>query len=164
MQRALEKIEADGSDPETRECYHFQALNPVVPEALVQLTLGTPAALYNGGLLQSHLLYFDAEQRRPGLPDGVAARVEHVSADHAETVLVNTDDLHPRQLLVQAGAFGEHTFTGGVVVDPDGTSTPIQIDTGPHVTVDLGPGAQIRLRLEMKRFVHRPSYDGPWRQ
>ena len=161
MQRALERIEADDSDPETRECYHFQPLNPVVPEALVQLTMGTPAALYNGGLLQSHLLYFDAERRRPGLPDAVAARVEHVSADHAETVLVNTDDLHPRQLLVQAGAFGEHSFSGGVAVSPDGTTAPIQIDTGRHVTVDLGPGANIRLRLDMNRFVHRPSYDGP---
>ncbi|MBD04789.1 MAG: hypothetical protein CME24_10645 [Gemmatimonadetes bacterium] len=159
MHRALEQIESDESDPEARECYHFQRMNPVVPEGLVQLTMGTPAALYNGGLLQSHLMYYDIERRRPGLPEGMAARVERVDDQSVDVVLVNTDDVHGHLLLLQAGAFGEHSFTGGSAQTDDVTSQVGVNDR--HLSVDLGPGAQTRLHLQIRRFAHRPCYDGP---
>ena len=159
MQHALEQLEADDSDPETRHCYHFQRMNPVVPEGLVQLTMGTPAALYNGGMLQSHLLFLDPERRRTGLPEGVAACTEHVNADSVETTLVNTDDLRSHSVILQAGSFGEHTFTGGTATT-DGESASIRVDSR-HVKIELGPGAQTRLRLDVRRFANQPSYDGP---
>ena len=49
-------------------------------EALIQLTLGAPQLLYNGGLLLARLRYFDAQRRRPGLPPDVAALVETLEA------------------------------------------------------------------------------------
>lgn len=161
MQRALERLEADDTDPETRHCYHFQALNPVVPEALVQLALGTPAALYNGGLLQAHLFYYDVDRRRPGLPEGVAARVDHVDHDHVIVQLVNTDALKPRSVLLQAGCFGEHTFTGGKMLAGETADQQRLSLDGRHVQLDLGPATQTRLHLAMRRFAHTPSYDGP---
>ena len=42
---SLNRLYADDSDPETRECYHFQNLNPVVPEGLLQMATGSPAAM-----------------------------------------------------------------------------------------------------------------------
>jgi len=153
---SLERLAADDSDPETRHCYHFQNLNPVLPEALVQMAMGTPAALYNGGLLQAHLRYFDPEKKRPGLPEHVAALVEDVAADSARVTLVNTDPVAGHAVIVQAGAFGEHSFEraaieGGEVIDINGR----------WLRVELGPSAQAKLQLNMRRFAHQPSYHGP---
>lgn len=111
MIRALDRLDRDDSDPEQRECYHFQNLNPVVPEALVQMAMGTPAAIYNGGLLQSHLRYFDPGLRRAGLPQDVAALVEQVTGDSATVLLVNLDPVGARSVVLQAGGFAEHEFT-----------------------------------------------------
>ena len=46
----------------------WQQCNPVVTEALVQLTWGGPQVIYNGGLQQARVRYYDAGRRRPGLP------------------------------------------------------------------------------------------------
>ena len=51
----------------------WQQCNPVVTEALVQLTWGGPQVIYNGGLQQARVRYYDADRRRPGLPPSVAA-------------------------------------------------------------------------------------------
>ena len=101
---SLNRLENDDSDPETRECYHFQNLNPVLPEALIQMALGTPAAIYNGGMLQAHVYYFDPQRRRPGLPEYVAALVHRVSADGVSLTLVNTDPVKGHNVLA-AGRF-----------------------------------------------------------
>ena len=63
------------------DVHHWQDLNPVLTEALMQLTLGAPQIVYNGGLLTARVRYFDAERRRPGLPPDVAALVETLEAD-----------------------------------------------------------------------------------
>jgi hypothetical protein len=156
MGRSLERLAADDSDPETRHCYHFQNLNPVLPEALVQMAMGTPSALYNGGLLQAHLRYFDPEKKRPGLPEHIAALVEEVSADGVRVVLVNTDPVVEHSVIVQAGSFGEHFFER-VAMD-GGEVTEI---SDRWLQVDLGPAAQVRLEISMRRFAHQPSYNGP---
>ena len=52
--------------------HHWQDLNPVIPEGLVQMTMGTPAAVYHGGLLHAGVRYFDPKRRRPGLPEHIA--------------------------------------------------------------------------------------------
>ena len=41
----------------------WQQCNPVVTEALVQLTWGGPQVLYNGGLQQARVRYYDADRR-----------------------------------------------------------------------------------------------------
>ena len=156
MGRSLERLADDDSDPETRHCYHFQNLNPVLPEALVQMAMGTPSALYNGGLLQAHLRYFDPEKKRPGLPEHIAALVEGVSADSARVVLVNTDPVAGHSVIVQAGSFGEHLFECAEMENGE------IVEIGERwLRVELGPSAHIRLKLHMRRFAHQPSYNGP---
>jgi len=153
--QSLDRLYADDSDPETRECYHFHNLNPVVPEGLLQMGMGTPAAMYNGGLLLSHVRYFDPMLKRPGLPRHVAALAEHVSADSIKLTLVNTDPVSSHRVLIQAGTFAEHEFTSARV---DGKV--IALD-GLHVCIELDRSAKAHLHLKLKRFAHRPTYDLP---
>jgi hypothetical protein len=158
--RSLERLAADRTDPEERECYHFQPLNPVLPEGLIQLAHGTPAAIYNGGLLQAHLRYFDPARQRPGLPEHVAALVDRVGADRVGLTLVNTDPVEARGVLLQAGTFGEHEFTGGTFADSGQAARRLEV-RGRHLRVQLGPAAHARLELGLRRFAHRPSYEFP---
>ena len=85
--------------------------NPVIVKALIQTTMGSPAPLYNGGILRATVRYFDPCERRPGLPSDVSALVDELSADKVCIQLVNTGHSETRSLIVQAGAFGEHSFT-----------------------------------------------------
>ena len=62
-------------------------------------------------VLSEQVRYFDPVNRRPGLPSGVAALVDALSAESVGLHLINTDSQHLRKLIVQAGAFREHTFT-----------------------------------------------------
>ena len=158
VHRSLDRLDADDTDPEERHCYHFQSLNPVLPEGLVQMAMGTPAAIYNGGLLQTHLFYHDPARRRPGLPEHVAALVERVAHDRVAVRLVNTDPLKTRAVLLQAGAFGEHRF-GSARLD-GGEPRAVEGD-GRHLLLELGPGAQTRLELSMQRFAGPPAYRVP---
>lgn len=167
---SLDRLEADDSDPETRECYHFQNMCPVLPEGLVQMAMGTPSAIYNGGLLQAHVRYFDPRERRSGLPAHVAALVDGVSADAVSLTLVNTDPVKGHSVLLQAGSFGEHEFTGARIAGAgtegaqmaDAGSGGQRIDvSGKHLEINLGPAAQARLHLGLRRFAHRPSHRFP---
>ena len=72
----------------------------------MQLTLGAPQIIYNGGLLHTRLRYFDADQQRPGLPEDVAALVERLEADRTVVTLVNISPFAHRTVIVQAGGFG----------------------------------------------------------
>ena len=157
--QSLDRVDADDSDPEERHCYHFQALNPVLPEGLVQMAMGTPAAVYNGGLLQAHLFYHDPVRRRPGLPEGVAALCDDVRCDAVGLTLVNTDPVNARPVLIQAGAFAEHAFGEGTVDDGSGPQS-VAVD-GAHLAVHLGPGARARIELGLRRFVNQPAYRVP---
>ena len=90
----------------------WQQSNPVVTEALVQLTWGAPQVIYNGGLPQARLRYYDADARRPGLPPAVAALVSGIEPEATVVELVNLDAQQQHTVIVQAGAFAEHTIAG----------------------------------------------------
>jgi hypothetical protein len=109
--------------------------------------------------LQTHLFYHDPVRRRPGLPEYVAALVDGISNTHANLQLVNTDPVAPHPVLLQAGAFGEHEFTQATVTDAAGVSQ--QVVGNRHLRVELGPGARVQLKLNMKRFAHIPAYGVP---
>jgi len=118
--------------------------------------LGGPANVYHGGLLHCAVRYFDPLQRRAGIPPDVAALVEKVSPDHATLRLVNLHPSEARDVLIQAGAFGEHRFT--TVKNDDET-----IDVHRNVLhVRLHPGANGSLELGMQRYANQPSYAFPW--
>jgi len=77
----------------------------IVTEALVQLTMGGPLPVYNGGLLKVAVRHFDAAAKRPGLSPDVAALVRHIEDDAIDLTLANTNPMDSRRLIVQAGAY-----------------------------------------------------------
>jgi hypothetical protein len=156
---AMDRIDTDDEDREHLHCSHYQRLNPVVSEGIVQMAMGTPAALYNGGLLQTHLFYYDPLRRRPGLPEHVSALADKVTDNGVRVHLVNTDPVAGHAVLLQSGAFGEHRFVGARL-QRDGKTDNMSV-AGKHLRVYLGPAAQVILELKLERYASAPSYALP---
>jgi hypothetical protein len=178
----LDRIRADDADLMRVNIHHWQERNPVTTEALVQLTLGAPQIIYNGGLLVAPVRYFDGERGRPGLPRDVAALVTGVTQHAISISLVNLSLIEERCLLIQAGSFGEHRFTevrysrqandsdypranarydygAGEVSPPDPFPTEYAISVHKtHLQVNLPPGTLMNLQLHLERYVNSASY------
>ena len=157
-QHALETFEEIRG--ETRSPQEMIATNtfphtPVLTKGLTQVTLGAPQSIYNGGLLRATVRYFDQQRQRPGLPKDVAALVDGLGPDSVSLQLVNTSRTEARQLIVQAGAFGEHRF-GRVRFEGGGTDVD-----GQYFSVQLPPSTAIGIEAELQRFVNQPSYAFP---
>lgn len=157
--RRLDRMRQDNEDPQAWDVHHWQDINPVHTEALVQLTCGGPQIIYHGGLLHTRLRYFDVQARRPGLPDNVAALVSALDADSATVCLINLNPSHERRLILQAGAFGEHRFTELRDLEAR-AEEPLAVDSK-RLEVILPPGRQMTLKLGMRRYCHTPSYEQP---
>jgi hypothetical protein len=156
LRNRVASIHKDATTPDTRLADDPLSFSPALVSALVNLTTG---GLYPGhvaGLLHARLRYFDPAARRPGLPEGVAALVEALSADEATLTLVNVDPLRPHSIVVQGGAYGEHQVT---TVDLAGDNTPVD---GPSFTVRIDPGCGSRLVVKMRRYAHASSLNQPW--
>jgi len=162
IEAQLDKIHAAQGDPETWDVHHWQQRTPLVLEGLVQLMLGTPMHVYHGGLLHAPVRYFDGRRQRAGLPPNVAALVEGLAPGAVTLRLVNLDPDEEREVVIQAGTFGEHRFHDARRLDGlDGEGVTVPIE-GRWLSVRLAPGAAARLRLTMSRHVNTPSYDTPW--
>ena len=147
---------ADTTTPDTRLADDPMQYNPATVRALLELAMGAIHPGARGAPLHARLRYFDPVRRRAGLPDGVAALVDRLTANRAAVTLVNVDQLHERTVIVQAGAYGEHRFDDVRVGDQ---VTPV---ANTHFTVHLAPGAGARLELNMKRYAHTPTLGFPW--
>jgi hypothetical protein len=158
--RRLALLRADQTTPEQQDVHHWQRLNPVVLEGLVQLMLGGPNHIYHGGLLNVSVRYFDPVGRRAGAPPDVAALVDRITADGISLQLVNVSPTDTRDVIIQAGAFGEHQFTSVRQV----IHYPHQFQTIERrfFHVRLAPASCGRLELGLKRFCNRPTYAFPW--
>lgn len=148
----MKLIRSEHGDPETWYDAKWLATEPMPTDNLVRLTLGGPPVHKRGEMLHSFVRYFDAETRQPGLPPGVAALVTQLQDDRVRLELVNTNQSEARQVVVQAGAYGEHQANevNGVAV---GAS---------WFRVDLAPGAGGTLDVELERWANKPSYEFPW--
>ncbi|WP_135553477.1 hypothetical protein [Paenibacillus cymbidii] len=169
IRKQLEKIRSEEYAPErtalsqaSMTIHQWQELTPVIIEGLAQLTLGAPMHVYHGGLQHARVRYFDAKQRRPGLPQDVAALVDGLGADFVELQLVNTSLFEERDVIVQAGTFGEHAFTSAQQLGEGGETLGTSDVSGKWLTVRMAPGTGMRLRLGMKRYCAQPTYDTPW--
>ncbi len=167
-----------GGDVAEADIHLWQQSNPVVTEALVQLTWGGPQVLYNGGLQQARVRYYDAVRRRPGLPQGVAALVSSIDPEATEVELVNLDAGGERRVIVQAGAFAEHVIEevrynacedGSWIGDmyDYGHGEPAVVERhaevgGPWLTVRLPASTRVRLTLRLAMRARRPSYASPF--
>lgn len=130
--------------------------NTITTEALVHLTLGGLSPIYNGGMLQASVRYYDADARRPGLPGQVSVLVSHVAAACITLTVCNLDQEKTSSLLVQGGAFGEHVFTQ---VTSEGKSTTIGDN---RFILRLAPGCLQSLEIGLRRHAGRPSLDTPF--
>ncbi|NKB67251.1 MAG: hypothetical protein GKR89_09330 [Candidatus Latescibacteria bacterium] len=135
---------------------------PVLTKGLTQVALGAPQSVYNGGLLRATVRYFDEDRGRPGLPLDVAALVDELGADRVGLQLVNTHRRQTRRLVVQAGAFAEHSFTRVKFAEEgrDGESE-IAVE-GTYIAIELPPATAIRLEAGLDRFANQGSYAFPW--
>jgi hypothetical protein len=177
----LDRIREDNADLTQVYIHHWQERNPITTEALLQLTLGAPQIIYNGGLLIAPLRYFDAARGRPGLPADIAALVTRVEPDEIALTLVNLSATEARSVEIQAGAFGEHRWTwvrfgargansayplaqanyayaASPYTHPDPLPESI---TGTveatRLCVELPPGTEIALTLGVRRYVERAA-------
>jgi hypothetical protein len=149
-------LRADTTTPDTRLSDDPLRFNPATVANLVRLAMG---GLHHGNhtlVLHARLRYFDPDRRRPGLPADVAALVETMTGDETVLTLVNVSPVHPRRVILQAGAYGEHEFA---TVTADAAPLPIN---GRHFEVALAPGAGARIKLGMKRYTHPPTLAWPW--
>jgi len=149
--REVETIITENEEPE----------NAICTKALVQTMLGAPSTIYNGGLLQARVRYFDAVRQRPGLPKDVGALVETLTADTIVLTLANISWETSADVVVQAGGFGEHQFKEVCYDAGNNGVRRVPLDSR-YVTVHLPPSTSIRLELKQQRCVNRPSYSFPW--
>jgi hypothetical protein len=167
LKRVADRVaarEADRTTPDTRLADWPLDINPASATALIQLTTGglhvarpswSPTSPPQGGVpLHCRLRYFDAERRRAGLPEEVAALVHSLGDRSTEVTLVNLGP-RPRTLAVQGGAYGEHRIDSATL---DGRPRKV---AGRSFAVRLEPGCGARLSLAMTRYVHRPSLSPP---
>jgi len=161
---ALETIQSERRDAATLIADNFCPPNPVFTKGLTQVMMGAPQSVYNGGLLRATVRYFDKERKRPGLPPEVAALVDALAPDSAGIQLFNLNGGEARELIVQAGAFGEHHFTELRFEGEGRDDTEVKVVpvNSKYFSVQLPPGTGMRLELGMRRFVNQPTYAFPW--
>ena len=155
--RRMDCMRADHGDPEEWDVHHWQDINPVHTEGLLQLACGGPQVIYHGGLLHARLRYFDAQGHRPGLPPDVGALVSTIGPESLTVELVNTHPLRERRAVLQAGSFGEHSFDEVTV---EGQDVPVAVGA-PHFEVVLPAGRSLKLEIAMRRYCRTPGYEQP---
>jgi hypothetical protein len=156
VRRNMREIEADPTTADTRLADYLLEINPVSTNALANLTMGAYFSNNSIWTLHSRFRYFDPVHRRAGLPEDVGALVEKLEAGAATLVLVNVDPVQPRDVVVQAGGYGEHRFES---VEIDGKTQKVG---GPLLNVRLQPGCGARIRFRMVRYVNPPTLAHPW--
>jgi hypothetical protein len=159
-------MRADTSTPATRLADNAIELNPASVTALIQLTQGglhiarppwSPTSPNQGGApLHCRLRYFDPERQRAGLPEDVAALIDHLSADRTAVTLINLNPVSSRTVTIQGGAYAEHRIAAASL---NGS----RIGVGDSAfDVRLQPGCGARLELDMRRYANQPTLTFPW--
>jgi hypothetical protein len=162
--RRVEFMHKDERDPVNIKGDDLHPNNPILTKALVQTTMGAPQSIYFGGLLKASLRYFDADAKRPGLPQDVAALVSEISAEVLTVELVNLSLTESKNLIVQAGAFGEHRFENASYMRTEGEESSqesVSVNRQ-YFILELPPSTSIQLDLDYQRFVNQPAYAFPW--
>ena len=165
VRQKMEAVRQDEATPDTRLSDDMNHLNPATTEALTQLMLGGLPTGRVGFPLHCRLRYFDADARRAGIPKDVGALVERLTADSVTVVVVNTNQIADRTVVIQGGAYAEHQILAVEVTqcatEVDGEILPVD-DCA--FTVYLAPGCGCRMQIRMKRYANRPTFAFPWRQ
>jgi hypothetical protein len=156
VRRRVAGFRGDLSTPDTRALDHAQRYNPVVTTPLVNLMNGGNDPGTSGNLVHVRLRYFDPERSRAGIPEDVAALVDSIEDSAVAVTLVNLNQTEDRTLIVQTGAYAEHTATE---VSIGGQRWTVN---APWFAVRLAHGAGARLTIGMQRYQNQPTLDFPW--
>jgi hypothetical protein len=167
LERVRERVEGLHADTRSADCTlsdDMNHLNPAVTDALIHLTLGGLPTGRTGYPLHCRLRYFDPARRRAGLPEDVAALVEHISEDAVTLSLVNLNPVQARTVIVQGGAYAEHQITSvrRETVEGDGAAGEEVAVEAPQFAVRLAPGAGGRLLIGQRRYANQPMMAFPW--
>jgi len=157
----LEALQADAQEvrrtaERTAKKASGYGASPVAFESLANLTLGAANLYGSGDVLRSQVRYFDAERRRAGLAEDVAALVEKIAPESVTLTLVNTSRTTSRRIIVQMGAYAEHQATTVQVGDRTITVN------APFFEVQLAPGAGEQIVIGIRRLVNDPTLQFPW--
>ena len=159
LNQVYERLNFIYTDTEPQEEYsdaYLQFRNPVTVEGLIQLTMGGPFPLYNGGLLQVSVCYYDIDKKRMGLPENIAALVSKIGAEGIDLTLINLHPTRSGQMYIQAGAFAEHTFTK-IITENEET-----IINDSRFIIKMEPVNILQMRLKMDRYSNKPAYQWPF--
>ena len=149
-------MRGDTTTPDTRLSDDPMSYNPASVNSLRELMVGGLAFKKSSSVLHARLRYFDPRARRAGVPPDVAALIETMDAGSVTFWLVNTDPVDDREVVVQAGAYGEHLF---VSVTCEGRKHAVD---APWFPVRLAPGSGARLVATIKRYANVPTMAFPW--
>ena len=149
-------MRADTTTPDTRLSDDPMKFNPATVNTLNQLMMGGLDPGRGGAALHCRLRYFDPERRRAGIPEDIAALIDNISDSEVSVTLVNTSATASRELIVQAGAYGEHNVSK-VLIGTD--SVPVD---RPYFRVKIDPGCGTRLIISNDRYTENPTMAFPW--
>lgn len=149
-------MRADPTTPDTRLSDDPMKFNPASVNTLNQLMMGGLDPGRGGAALHCRLRYFDPEKRRAGIPDDVAALVESFSDSEVTVTLVNTSPSAARELIIQAGAYGEHR------VSKVSIGKALALVDAPFFRVEMDPGCGAKLTVLNDRYAEQPTMKFPW--
>ena len=156
LRQKIQGIHEDYSTPDSRNSDDTQRFNPAMTSTLVNLMLGGNEPRQIGNILHCRVRYFDPDKRRAGIPEDVGSLVTEMNKDMTKITLVNINQVEPRDVIVQTGAFGEHQC--------------MRVETGDKVFpvnnrffhVHLAPGAGAELVIYTQRYANPPTLAFPW--
>ena len=156
----------DPTTPDTRLSDDPMRFNPATVGTLRQLMMAGLDPGRGAAPLHSRLRYFDPVRRRAGLPQDVAALIDRISDSEVRVTLVNISQTTAREVIVQAGAYGEHQCLE-VRSDPPSRSgaaaeaARIAVnDRSFRARIAAGSGA--RMVITMRRYTNDPTLSFPW--
>jgi hypothetical protein len=155
IRRIMEDMRNEPTTPETRLADWPLRYNPARVHELVRMMWG---GNMSGRIWSMHtrVRYFDPIKNRAGLPTDMAALVTGMAGGITKVKLVNTNQLDPRSIVVQTGAYGEHECLSVKVGEKE---YPVN---DRHFTVDLDPGAGAEVIISTKRYANHPTLAFPW--
>ena len=146
----------DETTPDTLLANDPMKFNPASISSLIHLMLGGLHPGHQGNVLHCSLRYFDPVNRRAGIAQDVGALIDDLNDEGMRLTLVNTNQIEPRTVLIQAGGYAEHQFL--TVIDKART-----MDIGAsNCTVRLEPGCGTQMLIRMKRYANQPTMIFPW--
>jgi hypothetical protein len=155
---SVQAIHNDKRTPDMRLSDNAYGMSGVRIRSLIQLMGGGIHLPSRATVFLTRLRYFNPEERRPGVPEDVAALVDRMTDTSVRVNLVNLNLVEKRKVVVQGGGYGEHQITA---VIQDGERA---IVNNSSFQVVLEPGSGTTLEIEMRRFANKPTMAFPWDQ